>query len=193
MARVGSRARIALTAVAAALAAGCTAAAPTPARPFSSSDFTPTSIRRFSEFPLYWVGTRFGGWPLVAIDGPMPPDDFITFIYGTCEPRPQDEEASCEPPLEIQVQPLCVHLEVVAADPVWERRSVRSAPVGRIDHAPVLLSRTVQVKVYTDSLAVAWRVLAALRSANGVAPVLGERDPIPASPAAVLRGTHACQ
>ena len=107
--------------------------------------------------------------------------------------RPQDEEASCEPPLEIQVQPLCVHLEVVAADPVWERRSVRSAPVGRIDHAPVLLSRTVQVKVYTDSLAVAWRVLAALRSANGVAPVLGERDPIPASPAAVLRGTHACQ
>jgi hypothetical protein len=76
---------------------------------------------------------------------------------------------------------------------VWERRSVRSAPVGRIDHAPVLLSRTVQVKVYTDSLAVAWRVLAALRSANGVAPVLGERDPIPAPPAAVLRGTHACQ
>ena len=87
-------------------------------------------------------------------------------------------------------------LEVVARAPIWRRRSIRGAPVGTIDSAPVMFTSRVQVKVYrgqgSDS-GLALRALHALRSANDVAPVLGEDDAIPAAPRAVLAGEAACR
>lgn len=91
--------------------------------------------------------------------------------------------------------PLCTHLDVVAGAPIWKRRSIRGAPVGTIDSAPVLFSRRVQVKIYRgegSDPGLPWRALNALRSANDVAPVIGPTDPIPAPAPGVLAGTRAC-
>jgi hypothetical protein len=98
-------------------------------------------------------------------------------------------------PLQIQVQPLCAHLEAVARAPIWKRRQVRGAPVGTIDGAPVLFTNRVQVKVYRgqgSDPGLPMRALRALRSANGVALVIRADDPSPAAPRAVLAGASPC-
>jgi hypothetical protein len=151
-----------------------------------------TAVREFDAYPLYWVGKRFENWDLAHVDLDHP-SEFVTFIYGMC--APPEDEGGCAPPLEIQVAPLCAHLDVVARAPIWKRREVRGAPVGTIDSAPVLFTRGAQVKVYRgegSDAGLPWRALAALRSANRVAPVFGPGDRIPAAPPGVLSGTRPC-
>ena len=157
------------------------------------STFTPESIRSYFASPLYWLGTRFERWELSAILGPAQPDGTISFIYGACTPS-DGEQPSCAPPIELQVTPLCRHLENVAKNPIWRRRHIRSAPVGTIDNAPVLFSNSAQVQVYTadSDLGLALRALRALRSANHMEPVISADEPIPAAPVAVLAGTRTC-
>ena len=117
-----------------------------------------------------------------------------TSTGGNCTPR-GDDEPSCAPPLQIQIQRLCAHLEDVARAPNWKRREVRGAPVGTIDSAPVLFTRGAQVKVYrgegTDR-ALPMRALRALRSINDVEPVIGPSGRIPAPTTSVLEGTSPC-
>jgi len=91
--------------------------------------------------------------------------------------------------LQLQIQPLCAHLDAVARAPIWKQRQIRGAPVGTIDGAPVLFTGHVQVKVYrgqgTES-GVELRALEALRSANSVPPVIEPAEPIAGPPADVL-------
>jgi hypothetical protein len=150
------------------------------------------AARNFTRHPLYWVGESFENRDLEHVD--VGTSEFATFIYGTCEP-PGGIDGGCPPPLEIQIQPLCAHLEAVARAPIWKRREVRGAPVGTIDGAPVLFTNRVQVKVYGgegSDPGLPMRALRALRSLNDVAPVIDADDPIPAAPRAVLAGTAAC-
>jgi hypothetical protein len=154
-----------------------------------SGDPLAGAARRFDRHPLYWVGERFERWELEHFDA----GNFVTFVYGRCEPG---EAGGCPPPLEIQIQPLCAHLEVVARAPIWRRRSVRGAPVGTIDSAPVLFTNRVQVKVYRgegSDPGLPMRALRALRSANEVEPVIGAGDPIPPAPRAILSGSRRCE
>lgn len=180
------KAALALTTVI--LGAGCSSG--THARPDVAA------ARKFSAFPLYWVGPRFERWDLAAIEGVDAPRQFVSFIYGRCKPS-GGEQPSCAPPFEIQVSPLCSHLDVVASDPAWRTRNVRGAPVGRNpDGAPVLFSQKVQVKVYRgegSDLRLAFRVLRALRSINDVAPVVAAGGEVPAPAAAVLAGARPCR
>ena len=156
------------------------------------SDFTSASIKRFSAFPVYWVGPRFERWPLVAIDGPDP-GGFVSFIYGTCTPSGGDE-ARCSLPLEIQSSPMCQNLSTVAEDPIWRRRSIRRAPVGAIDGEPVLFSLGAQIKVYqgVNDPGLALRALHAIRSANRTAPIIQAHGSIAALPRNVLSGSRPC-
>jgi hypothetical protein len=150
------------------------------------------AARNFDRHPLYWVGERFEKWDLEHVD--VGTSEFATFIYGTCEP-PGGIDGGCPPPLQLQIQPLCAHLEAVARAPIWKRRQVRGAPVGTIDGAPVLFTNRVQVKVYRgqgSDPGLAMRALRALRSANDVPPVIDADDPIPGAPRAVLEGTSPC-
>jgi hypothetical protein len=151
------------------------------------------AAEEFDEFPLYWLGAEFEGMDLTHV-GFHGPGGFVTLVYGSCTPVGTDEP-SCSPPLQIQVSPLCKNLEAVARAPIWRRRSMRGAPVGAIDSAPVLLSRRVQVKVYRgegSDPGLPWRTLSALRSANQVAPVIRPGDRIPPPAPGVLAGTRAC-
>jgi hypothetical protein len=151
--------------------------------------------KTFTAFPLYWVGDRFERWSLATVEGLHDPAEFVTFIYGTCTPHGGDEP-SCTPPLEIQVFPLCAHIEVVERAPIWMRRRIRGAPVGTIDSAPVLFTRGAQVKVYRgegSDRGLPARALRALRSINRVPPVIGPAEPIPPPAPGVLDGTRRCR
>jgi hypothetical protein len=146
------------------------------------------AARTFKGYPLYWVGTHFEHWDLEYVD--VGHGEFSSFIYGTCEVSGSD--GGCPPPLEIQVQPLCTHLDVVARAPDWQRRRIRAAPVGRnLDGAPVLFTRRVQVKVYRgqgSDPGLPIRAMQALQSANDVEPALSNGELIPAAPRALLSG-----
>jgi hypothetical protein len=175
----------AAAAAATAAAAGCTGGG-------GDGDPDLDAARNFTRHPLYWVGESFEKWDLEHVD--VGTAEFATFIYGTCEP-PGGIDGGCPPPLQLQIQPLCAHLEAVARAPIWKRRQIRGAPVGTIDGAPVLFTNRVQVKVYRgqgSDPGVEMRALRALRSANDVPPVIGADDPIPAAPRAVLAGTIPC-
>jgi hypothetical protein len=151
-----------------------------------------SAAREFNGYPLYWLGERFERWDLERVD--IRSNGFSTFIYGDCTPQGEDEP-SCAPPLQLQVQPLCAHLTEVARAPIWQTRRIRGAPVGTIDSAPVLFTRSVQIKVYRgqgSDAGLPIRALRALRSMNGVPPLIGPHDRIPAPPAGVLAGTRPC-
>jgi hypothetical protein len=116
----------------------------------------------------------------------------VGFTYGTCEIT---GDHGCAPPLQIQIFPLCFHLDVAAANRVWTRRRIRGAPVGVFDGAPVMFTQQTQVKVYRgegSDPGLALRALHALRSLNDVAPQIGPVGSIPPPPPGVLEGRAPC-
>lgn len=121
-----------------------------------------------------------------------PESDIVAFVYGDCDPL---AEGGCSPPLQIQIMALCPHLEIVTLPPAGTRQTIRGAPVGRADGAPVLLTSAVQIRAYWGEGAdavLARRALAALQSVNDVAPVIAEGEPFPPAPPAVLAGERPC-
>jgi hypothetical protein len=157
------------------------------------ADDTPSMAvaRAFDQYPLYWVGPRFEQWKLTHAD--IGQGSISSFIYGTCDPGP---DGGCPPPLDIQIQPLCSHLDVAASNPAWRRGRIRGAPLGKNpDGAPIVFTDRVQVKVYRgagSNPGLAMRALRLLRSANHVGPRLGVEDPIPGARLAVLSGRVPC-
>ena len=160
------------------------------------------AARDFDGFPLYWVGERFEGWDLRAVELPSRATyGFANLVYGDCEVEDPDgffgpEGGSCTPPLQIQITPLCFHLDAVARAPVWQRRAIRGAPVGASGGGPVLFTRGAQVKVYRgqgSTLGLGLRALGAIRSLNAVAPVVAETGPIPAPDRRILTGKRPCR
>lgn len=200
MVSVASRKRKWVLAAGLLLALGALAAAAVLLVERRSSNSDVAAAREFEGFPLYWVGERFEKWELRAIDLPGPAG-FATLIYGDCEIEDPDgffgpEGGSCTPPLSIQVSPLCFHLGDVARAPIWKRRSVRGAPVGSSDSAPVLFTRGAQVKVYRgqgSDAGLAMRALHALRSLNEVPPVIDSSSPIPGPDRRILAGSLPCR
>jgi hypothetical protein len=158
------------------------------------------AARAFRGFPLYWVGESFEGFDLRYVDVPGQ-YGFATLVYGECEPKDPDgffgqEGGSCPPPLQIQIAPLCFHLDVVARKQTWRRRSVRGAPVGsaRVG-TPILFTRGAQVKVSRgqgSTQGLAYRALRAIRSLNSVPPVVAPAGPIPRPDPRVLAGSVPC-
>jgi hypothetical protein len=158
------------------------------------------AARQFQGFPLYWVGERFERWELRAVELPRTSSGFATLIYGDCDVHDPDgffgpEGGSCTPPLSIQISPLCFHLDVAAHAPIWKRRTIRGAPVGSSDSAPVLFTRGAQVKVYRgqgSDPGLAMRALRSIRSLNAVSPVIARTDSIPPPDQRVLDGSRPC-
>jgi hypothetical protein len=148
----------------------------------------------FDRFPIYWLTAEFEGHELTYISELNEAVPGVTLVYGTCEPSGSD--GGCAPPLQLQLMPLCNHLDDVAGNPIWCRREVRGAPVGSIDSAPVLFTRTMQVKVYRgkgSDPGTPLRALDALHSLNDVEPFIPAGGPIPPPPDGVLEGEVNCR
>ena len=81
-----------------------------------STEWTVEDARAFQEFPIYWVGERFGEWGLSSVIRYEyePPagstresaESTVVFIYGRCEIEP-GVEGGCPPPLSIRIEPYC--------------------------------------------------------------------------------------
>jgi len=149
---------------------------------------------QFDRFPIYWLGETFEGHGLEHISELGATNPGVMLVYGTCDAG-FGYEARCNAPLQIQVMPLCTHLDAVARNQVWRTRKVRGAPVGTIDGAPVLFTRRMQLKVYRgegSDRGMPRRAFEALRSLNSVEPVIAAGGPIPPPPPGVLEGERFC-
>jgi hypothetical protein len=62
------------------------------------------AAQRAVPYRLYWAGPNVAGLSLTDV---LRGSGLTTFIYGTCTPKPAGDEASCSPPLEIQVASIC--------------------------------------------------------------------------------------
>ncbi len=160
------------------------------------------AAREFKQFPLYWVGERFERWELRDVELPgRVSHGYANLIYGDCEVEDPDglfgpEGGSCTPPLAIQISPLCFHLDVAARARVWTRRTIRGAPVGSSDGAPVLFTRGAQIKLYRgqgSDPGLPMRALRAIRSLNAVPPIIAESRRIPPPDRRLLEGSRPCR
>jgi hypothetical protein len=136
---------------------------------------------------------EFEGHELVRLDG-YADGGAYALDYGTCDPG-VGLEARCSSPLQLQIFPLCYQLDAVTRNPIWRTREVRGAPVGHIDGAPVLFTRTKQVKVYRgqgSDPGMPMRALELLHSLNDVEPFIPALGPIPPPPLGVLEGDVRC-
>ncbi len=70
-------------------------------------DLSLSELRSFADFPVYWVGEEFLGYPLDRIIGPHPDsyNDPVLVVYGTCG---EEFETGCSPPLVIKTKDDCV-------------------------------------------------------------------------------------
>jgi hypothetical protein len=68
-------------------------------------------VEQFSRYPLVWLGAEFEGLPITAVvekrspaNPRRPAIDSVTFVYGDCEPLP---DQGCPAPLQVTVMPDC--------------------------------------------------------------------------------------
>lgn len=137
----------------------------------------------FQEFPFYWLGLEFQGLPLTGITRSYrlhltPPENYISIMYGTCEPPPR--EGGCSAPLQIRVQPYCDALRggSAPAAPQDADLQVRGATVQSTGVGLWLWTGEVFVRIsaYPEE-----RMLAAaeaLVAANGQGPATADQ-PLP--------------
>src|SRR5688572_21938267 len=73
-----------------------------------AGNVTEADATAFSEFPLFWLGTEFGGYSLHSIhrskyDVPNAhPEDLWMFVYGDCPKKPNE---GCMLPVSVQIRP----------------------------------------------------------------------------------------
>jgi len=168
-----------------------------PAWPPAQID-TPAGIADALRTPVEWTGRSGNDYllALVADERAVRELSEAHELTRGAQAPCTGEQPSCTPPFDIQISPLCSHLDVAAADRAWKTRRVRGAPVGRNpDGAPILFSRRTQVKVYRGQgpdPELPLRVLRALRSLNRVAPVVRVDERIPGPARRVLAGSRSC-
>ncbi|MEX2237120.1 MAG: hypothetical protein WEB00_06270 [Dehalococcoidia bacterium] len=107
-----------------------------------------TRAEKFNEYPLFWVGETYEGLPISGIRV----DSARSIVgYGTCT-LPQGE-GGCSIPLQIQIQPICLH---------WPARfSATPTDVPRPDELAPYTVRGVRARstdggleLYTDEVAI---------------------------------------
>ena len=133
--------------------------------------WTVEDARSFDDFTLYWLGEEIEGLPVTQItrykfDDPVNPlskEDSVSFIYGDCTPR-LDEETGCSVPLSIRVEPRCSQaIRFTPGDFPGEDISVRGVPAKYHDED--------HITIWTDDVTVSIQ-----RSDTKIAPALALAD-----------------
>jgi len=110
-----------------------------PAPRYARTGMTVAAARRFLAFPLYWVGTTFGGEPLTQINRS---GAFVGFTYGSCRAETQ----GCAPPLQIQIVRMC--RATIRVAPFSRRHIRRGVTAGSRGGAIVLLTGRQEIRVF---------------------------------------------
>lgn len=144
----------------------------------------------FADFPIYWVGQEFGGYPLRFIirsvfspqDG-SPSENKVAFLYGSCGAE-KLTDGGCPPPLQIIIQPYCL------VPPELVGHGSRPANMEKVRGAADAVSAgggrriwtgDVTIKIYASSVQLLEDATAAFVSPNGMGPAsVGATLPAPA-------------
>jgi hypothetical protein len=173
---------------------------------------TVDDMRKFKEFPVYWLGESFQGLPLVAVQriddpGGFPgkpyndPRNEVAFLYGDCTIAPG--ESSCPVPLNIVIRPYCdVPPEVVAdAAKTGPPEEIRGAVVQRMGESHMQLwTSNVSITIAATDPAIDDAAAQNLVRLNGDKPSspeepLGPPDQIecPPLPWSIMPSEHAAE
>jgi len=159
-------------------------------------------VQQFGEFPIYWLGPKYGKLRLTGISTGRVDvvnrthtkilrthSHWVDFTYGTCSTPPGGEE-SCAPPLDVQNWPACgrspavYHLRLPFPD------DVRGAPAAGFGDREEIWTGTSDIVIFFSH---ARRAVAdSLRSANQLTHIKPGQDLPPAVPAA-LSGKLKCK
>ncbi len=157
-----------------------------------AESITLEEARGLSEFPLFYGGERVDGLPLARIIRRRDTADYVSFVYGECEPR---ADTGCAPPAEIQVWPACqrsLALYGVPApvSPSLEPVTIHGVPAAFLDGGARLeiQTGTSTVVVFSSTRARATRIGAALRPLGSQAAATALPPPAPGA----LDGTLEC-
>lgn len=144
------------------------------------SDFTVAEAAQVDATPLFWLGPRFEGLPLITISGDA--RFGATFIYGDCSIPDGQDDGGCSPPLQVQTVKMC--RSRTPTTPLRNQRTLRGVPAGTRGGGIVLLSRQVEVRVFADSTGRGIRAARAVRAINDTAPgAVAVGEPLPSPPA----------
>jgi hypothetical protein len=159
-----------------------------------------TKVRRFQEYPLFWLGPTYGGLKLTGVDSgrvDVPSADHtriirthshtVTFLYGTCTPGGGDEQ-SCPPPLQVQNWPSCGRNAALYGLHLPLRLHVRGVPAMRFGGRLEIWTGTSDVVIFFADAA---RAAAALRSVGG-APHIGPGQRLPQPAPGAIGGRLRC-
>jgi hypothetical protein len=149
-------------------AAGCGASGASRVDPGAPprGEISLAQVREFDDFPLLYAGEHVDGLQLVAILRRDDSAEYVSFVYGDCEPA---DEQGCAPPAEVQVWPACARsLDRCGSSPdgpTAERTVVRGVPAVALDGGSQLelQSGRSTVVVFAETPARAARVARALR------------------------------
>jgi hypothetical protein len=160
---------------------------------------TVDDVRKFKEFPVYWLGESFQGLPLVAVQrmdypGRWPGEIYnapwheVSFIYGDCTIAPGEE--SCPAPLSIGTRPYCDVPPEVVADwaKTWPPEVIRGAMVQRMGKWSMLVwTSNVSIGIAATDEALVDEAVRSLVRLNGDKPsspeeALGAPDKIECPP-----------
>jgi hypothetical protein len=144
-----------------------------------------------TNFDVYSAGTEFEGMSVSMVyrrcDLPYPGEgvraNFVSYIYGTCEPGPEDD-TGCTPPMEVQSWPGCERsLADYALDesgaPIYDQLlTLRGVPGAAFERRLEVYTGDATVVVFGDDAAQIRRAIDVLRQEPSDAP--------PGMPAATL-------
>jgi hypothetical protein len=140
-----------------------------------------TEARTFPYFRLYWVGPRFGGRPLVTVDGRRSYNSSIgdSLYYGDCISGKGVLGGGGSCALPLQVTTVVYRLHSNTALGAQRNALVHGVPATIYDHgrSVELYSGRLAIDVFSDSQADALAAAARLRPINAPAQPSGKLPP----------------
>jgi hypothetical protein len=166
--------------IVAALAVACSDGDDGDGEPSERGDWTVDDAREFEDFAVLWAGQEFQGIELERVirhrtpEGTLVPEDLMLFMYGTCDPGPQE---GCAVPLSISNENCRVSQSPVppAGAPFFRGGGV-IADGG--EDATVVWTADVRVKIYAGDAELRQAAAAALVALNGRGPA-EPSEPLP--------------
>lgn len=111
--------------------------------------WTIEDAEKFTDFPLYWLGSVFEELPLTQIiryqftpptakRTTLVPENSVLFIYGECSPQLQHVQ-SCRVPMSIMIEPHCTRSKQLTPDVerLGASTSVRGVPARQFDDSQI--------------------------------------------------------
>ncbi len=159
------------------------------------------ALRSFREYPLFWLGERYGKLRLTGISIDRVDvrsadrsriirthSHTVSFLYGTCDPS-GGEEHSCGPPLQVQNWPACGRNAALYGFHLPLKLEVRGVPARRFGDRIEMWTGTSDVVIFFSDAAQAADALQSF----GSRPHIAAAEPLPLPADGAIEGLLRCR